>query len=132
MIFYERKRLGLIPLIVLTMVGLIYFIANNGRLFNNSKTKSYEELKIEDSLCNTVKSIYSNHCLYFTFDNERKLYFISLYNYEYEEPSLEYNMEIGDSVIKKANNDTIILIKMPEHEELFFILNKLINQGMRE
>lgn len=124
----DQFRLSLYLSLFVLIAAIFYFVViKKGETVDSGDINLYTQLKKSDSLSNKVTSIYSNRGLFFTFDDGRKYSFPACTNYQYEESGLSSNIEVGDSIRKKPNNDTIFLFKTSTGEKQLFIYGTYIN-----
>ncbi|WP_165044989.1 hypothetical protein [Dysgonomonas sp. ZJ709] len=134
--FFSRKYLMVLAYFILFTLIILFIWYNKKdaieREENYTLIREYINLPIEGIVSKKEASIgmFDRGSCYVDLSSGIKLnLFGGPWNFLYDEPSMESLLEVGDSISKKANTDTIYVYK--SDRKFYFVLGKLINEDKR-
>jgi hypothetical protein len=118
--------LNIFIVIIPMILGYLLVIVPK-RKIDEEKLKKYQSIKYKDKLCGSIINIRDirGHS-YVTFTDSSKKCLIHSRNYNYPEPWLNGFLQIGDSLVKKSDNDTLNIYR--QGTQYYFVLGKDIGE----
>lgn len=106
---------------------------------NDAKMIECPDLKTRSIIIHSIlnkkelsDSMFSKGSFYLYFDNGDCFTLFGVnYNWSYETPSLDDFLQVGDSISKKANNDSIFIYRN-NNKEYYFVLGKETNKNAKK
>ncbi len=122
------KIIGIIISVTLVIFLSFYFTKRDSKNIE----KLHEEYKMvqkKTEINGLITSLYVNKGACFVKLDSRKLFLKTAANYNYKEVYLDRVLEVGCTITKKPNSDTLIVKKMGK--EYYFKLGSFINKNRK-
>lgn len=127
-----------IGIYVLLIIILNFMDIRTQKKQNDAKIIECPDLKTRNLIINSIlkkkelsDSMFSKGSMYLYFDNGDCFTLFGVnYNWAYEIPRLNDFLQVGDSISKRAENDTILIYR--NNKKYYFVLNKEINKNEKK
>jgi hypothetical protein len=116
----ESKKLRVNPIfgILFGISGVMFFV-----LFlkwQQHRYKMYTDVEKETEISGVIQRLWREHgALLIQFKDSSKFEIYQTYNQSYEQSDIFMFGEIGDSIFKKANNDTVFIFRSGKEYQFY-------------
>jgi len=125
MILFKKKYIIYLIIVPISLI-IMYYNYQGGIKEREIYTMVTVSWEIHSKIIKKEHSSYfNNRGVNFTTSKNEKFFFPVLWNYDYEEPNLIRFVQIGDSINKQKDSDTIYIYR--NNQEFYFVIGKVIN-----
>ena len=120
------RKYKLYIILIIAGISFFFFISFLTRNYVSEKNNEYKEISFNDNIKGVLENVGNNRGTLYIDLNKSVRFSISsaTCNYNYTQPCIRNFLNIGDSIVKTANTDTIYIIR--GNKTFFFIINGII------